>query len=53
MKDWTEEEKEKLKKLRLQFDIWVPETSQDKFHYLANKNKALIKLKNEFKLDTE
>lgn len=53
MKDRTEEEKEKLKKLRLPFDIWMPETGQDKFHYLANRNKALTKLKDKFKLEIE
>jgi hypothetical protein len=52
-REYTEEEKARLESLRKPFDICLPETPQDKFHYMASKNQALAKLKDEFDLKFE
>lgn len=47
---YTEEEKHKLQSLRRKFDVFLPLTMQDCYHYLASKNKLVNKLKDNFDL---
>jgi len=47
---YTEEEKQKLQSLHKKFDVFLPLTMQDCYHYLASKNKLVNKLKDDFDL---